>query len=165
MEIEELTYTNPIPGVYEIYHIKSGKVYVGSTINLYNRIKAHESNLRKNKHANAPLQKAYNDDARIKFHLYLCNNAYEAYHLEQERIRHHQKEDQCFNLRSPNNELSEELADLLKDQPIQKARPVSINGKVYSSAKVAARELRVSTSVVSTRLSSLSDSFIDWFYL
>lgn len=47
-------------GVYKIYNIKNGKFYIGSSRNIYNRLREHIGTLRKNKHDNPYLQCAYN---------------------------------------------------------------------------------------------------------
>lgn len=46
-------------GVYTIRHIASGKVYVGSSVDVSRRLKAHLSNLRNGKHRNSHLQRAW----------------------------------------------------------------------------------------------------------
>ncbi len=46
-------------GIYTITHIESGKVYVGSSIDLVRREKAHLSNLRSRRHRNVHLQRAW----------------------------------------------------------------------------------------------------------
>lgn len=49
-----------ITGVYKITQRSTGKVYVGSSVDIEKRIKSHFSMLTKNKHYNAKLQEAYN---------------------------------------------------------------------------------------------------------
>ena len=49
------------PGIYCIKNNKSGKIYVGSSINLYYRIKDHKVRLLENKHSNDHLQKSFNN--------------------------------------------------------------------------------------------------------
>lgn len=48
------------PGIYKITCLVSGKVYVGSSINISKRVTVHKENLKKNKHHNPHLQYAYN---------------------------------------------------------------------------------------------------------
>jgi group I intron endonuclease len=46
--------------IYKIRHIQSGKVYIGSAVNTYNRWMVHLNHLRKNKHHSIHLQRAWN---------------------------------------------------------------------------------------------------------
>jgi group I intron endonuclease len=52
------------PGVYVIVNLKNNKFYIGSSVNLYNRKSHHFSFLKKNKHANRYLQRAWNKDSK-----------------------------------------------------------------------------------------------------
>ena len=47
------------PGVYSITHV-SGKKYVGSSINIHERVISHKRLLKNNNHHNKPLQHAFN---------------------------------------------------------------------------------------------------------
>ena len=47
-------------GIYKITNLESGKVYVGSSINMLNRFTQHKGFLKRNDHKNAHLQKAWN---------------------------------------------------------------------------------------------------------
>src|ERR1039458_785266 len=47
-------------GVYSISHIESGKVYVGSSVGIRQRIAIHKWNLKRKSHPNQSLQNAYN---------------------------------------------------------------------------------------------------------
>jgi len=49
-----------IPGVYKIKNVINNKTYVGSSVNAKKRIYIHFNDLRKNKHCNKHLQKAFN---------------------------------------------------------------------------------------------------------
>ena len=46
-------------GIYEIRNLVNGKVYIGLTVNFYDRRANHASNLRRNRHANSYLQSSY----------------------------------------------------------------------------------------------------------
>ena len=71
-------------GAYTIFHLASGKVYVGSTSDLYHRKQQHLSLLRGNTHPNARLQEAYNYDGRLVFEYSLTNFSVErALEIEQ----------------------------------------------------------------------------------
>jgi len=47
-------------GIYKIYNLVDGKVYIGSAVNFYKRYNRHISCLRLNKHYNSHLQNAWN---------------------------------------------------------------------------------------------------------
>lgn len=55
-------------GIYKITNIVNGKVYVGSTVNLYHRRCHHFGRLRSNDHANEHLQNAFNKYGEQSFH-------------------------------------------------------------------------------------------------
>ena len=47
-------------GIYKITNLESGKVYVGSSLDIYTRFTKHKSDLIRNKHKNIYLQNAWN---------------------------------------------------------------------------------------------------------
>jgi len=53
-------YINNKPGIYCIKNNKSNKIYIGSSINLYYRIKDHKVRLLEKVHSNDHLQKSFN---------------------------------------------------------------------------------------------------------
>lgn len=53
------TFLQSIPGIYKITNIPNGKIYVGCASNVRTRINGHLYDLRKNKHKNTYLQKAW----------------------------------------------------------------------------------------------------------
>ena len=54
-------------GIYALYNIASGKIYIGQTRNLARREYEHFRNLRKGKHHNKYLQRAFNHDGEQNF--------------------------------------------------------------------------------------------------
>jgi len=56
-----------ISGIYIINNIVSHKLYVGSAVNIKGRWTNHKSELRKNKHTNDYLQKAWNKYGEVNF--------------------------------------------------------------------------------------------------
>ena len=54
--------------IYCIYNEKNNKIYIGSTTNIYSRIKNHLIKLNKNTHENEYLQNAYNKYGSKYFH-------------------------------------------------------------------------------------------------
>ena len=62
-------------GVYMVEQIATGRVYIGSSINLHRRLKRHASRLRIGQHANRALQKAWNKHGEAAFRfrpLFIC---------------------------------------------------------------------------------------------
>ncbi len=49
-----------ISGIYKIQHIASGRIYIGSSVNVYDRLKRHKTDLRRNRHHSKSLQNGYN---------------------------------------------------------------------------------------------------------
>lgn len=54
-------------GIYKIINIATGKYYVGSAVNIINRIKSHFNQLSNNKHHSKKLQNSYNKHGCDKF--------------------------------------------------------------------------------------------------
>lgn len=47
-------------GIYQILNTITGKSYIGSSVNIYGRWKNHKNELKRNKHGNSKLQRAWN---------------------------------------------------------------------------------------------------------
>ena len=54
-------------GIYMITNIVNGKCYIGSSINIKNRIREHKGKLKNNKHENSYLQASYNKYGKESF--------------------------------------------------------------------------------------------------
>lgn len=65
------TYLQSSPGIYKITSIASGKIYVGCASNVRTRINGHLYDLRREKHKNSYLQKAWikNDEENFVFEM------------------------------------------------------------------------------------------------
>ena len=55
-----MPYKNKLVGIYKITNIVNDKIYVGQSIAIKQRWSQHKAKLRKNKHGNCHLQKAWN---------------------------------------------------------------------------------------------------------
>ena len=66
-DCEILTKNNTSSGIYIIINIKTFKVYVGSSKDVYKRLSNHISNLRHNKHINKYLQYSFNKYSEDSF--------------------------------------------------------------------------------------------------
>lgn len=68
-----MSYAKVVSGVYEIKNLCNGKVYIGSSINIYNRWGIHRAQLRNNYHPNIHLQRAWNKygEASFRFQILL----------------------------------------------------------------------------------------------
>lgn len=68
-----------ISGIYTITNLLDNKIYVGSSSNITKRLTEHLRNLRKNKHSNIHLQRAWNRHKEQNFvfeNLEFCNGEY-----------------------------------------------------------------------------------------
>ena len=62
-----MPYKNKLVGIYKITNIVNDKIYVGQSIAIKQRWSQHKAELRKNKHGNCHLQKAWNKYGEEKF--------------------------------------------------------------------------------------------------
>jgi len=65
-------------GIYQIRHVETGKVYVGSAVNFPRRFALHRCNLRAGKHRNTKLQNAWNKYGESAFRferVLICSKA------------------------------------------------------------------------------------------
>ena len=86
-------------GIYKIVNNVSGKIYIGSAYNLYNRYRVHKSKLITGKHDNDHLQKSFNAHGETSFTFSLieyCDKTQLA-ELELQYIDRHYG-DMCYNM-------------------------------------------------------------------
>lgn len=72
-------------GIYCIINIKNKKKYIGSSINIYQRLLKHRSLLRKNKHQNRKLQNSWNKNSEELFDFYILEYCKESELIEREQ--------------------------------------------------------------------------------
>ncbi len=53
--------------IYGILNLLNGKIYIGSAVNIYHRLRTHRSKLKHNQHANKHLQSAWNEYGELAF--------------------------------------------------------------------------------------------------
>ena len=99
----------PISGIYSITNIKNGKMYIGSSKDINQRLKAHYRELKKGKHINTYLQNSYNKYGRDCFKgktILKCEESI-LYIEERKQIELHNTIDRRFgyNLELPSTEL------------------------------------------------------------
>lgn len=82
---------------YVITHVKSGKMYVGSSHNVTWRIERHKSLLKAGIHSNKELQTAYDNDPELSFKMHLTFDREEAFDLEQDILDHYLPQGVLFN--------------------------------------------------------------------
>ena len=72
-------------GIYQIRNLVDNKIYIGSSKSLYQRLRRHLNNLRKNKHDNQHLQNAFNKygESSFIFEIVEFCNLSEQYEVEQ----------------------------------------------------------------------------------
>lgn len=77
-------------GIYKIYNANEGKYYIGQSTNIENRIRTHINSLKKCKHENRRLQRAFNKYGIEKFEFSILKEVndpslldyYESYYAE-----------------------------------------------------------------------------------
>lgn len=74
-----------ISGIYQIHCISNGKVYIGSSKDIYTRWKQHKSDLNRNRHPNPYMQKSYNKYGKIYFVYSILEECTEDKLLEREQ--------------------------------------------------------------------------------
>lgn len=96
-------------GAYVLEHKQTGKVYVGSTHDLYERLKHHKAHLSRNEHHCKLLQNLYNSKSNIHVSFYLVHKLnrnekddiekyrQKAYKIEQELINEYHKQGLLLN--------------------------------------------------------------------
>ncbi len=156
-----------VVGVYVIYHPKTGKYYVGSTSNLYSRIVAHLSGLRKNNHENSSLNLAFKSDPQIEIICYKTDDREKAFELEQDLMDSNKHN--LFNkaLDSKNNFhgyiykgkpmpdwIREKISNSSRIRTDLKRTPINIDGVVYSSVSEASRQLGINKRTLFRRIHS-----------
>ena len=70
-----------IQGIYSIFNIITGKIYVGSSKSVSRRLSAHRSDLKNNKHANQSLQNSYNKYGSDVFEFKLIYSVFDSANL------------------------------------------------------------------------------------
>lgn len=105
-------------GIYLIFNKKSGKAYIGQTIDLQRRKKDHIRALRKGEHHNRYLQRAFNKDGENAFSFIVLERCKKEDLDAQERhwIMHYQTMDSFigYNLESGGNE-GKEVSEKTRD--------------------------------------------------
>lgn len=104
-------------GAYVLKHPSTGKMYIGSSINMYGRYFNHQGALRANRHKNPNLQAAFNACDKLDFVFYKTDDREEAFKLEQALIDYYMPQGVLFNVgedvHAPNlgREFSEETKE------------------------------------------------------
>ena len=57
----------PLTGIYQIRCISTGKIYIGSAVNIHERWRQRRAALKHNKHGNYHLQNAWNKYGAVNF--------------------------------------------------------------------------------------------------
>jgi len=73
-----------ISGIYKIVCLSTGKIYIGSSVNIHDRWSVHKHNLRKNKHVNKHLQQAWIKYGENNFQFEIIENTNPNFLIERE---------------------------------------------------------------------------------
>jgi len=104
-------------GTYFIKNLLNNKFYVGHSVNINQRFNSHKSALRKNKHHNKHLQRAWNKygENNFEFEIYkICNTEIESIEIEQYYIDNYK--DMLYNI----SKKAKDGGDLLSYHPNKK---------------------------------------------
>lgn len=98
-------YSVKICAAYVLRHKKTGKVYVGSAINIYKRIINHKSDLLQQKHANKNMQTLFQESPYFEIGVYIVPDYYSeeekrehAYNIEQYLLNYYAKQGNLINI-------------------------------------------------------------------
>lgn len=105
-------------GIYALYNIASGKIYIGQTRNLARREQDHFRSLRKGKHHNKYLQRAFNHDGEQNFKFIIIEKCpieeldkQERYYIEKYQLMDNQL---GYNLENGGN-VGKEISELARE--------------------------------------------------
>jgi group I intron endonuclease len=79
------TKENEICGIYAIYHINSGRYYIGSSAKIWQRWKSHKKLLKSNKHHSTHLQNAWNKYGEPTFSFFVVEEVLKEYLIIREQ--------------------------------------------------------------------------------
>ncbi len=186
---------NKKPGTYILKQESTDKVYVGSTNDLYTRIKSHISKLQKNKSGCRLLQEAFNSDPNFELKIIHTESRDKAFDLEQELLNdlhlnnkpslniakdarvaqkgissllgYKMAEDVKKKISEGNlgKPKSQEHINTLTEVRRNKARNVSIDGVVYRSCGDAADFLGLDYNTVYNRCSKKLIGYDNWNFI
>jgi group I intron endonuclease len=101
-----MEYKKPIIGVYKISNTLSGRYYIGYSRDIDRRFSVHRSKLRKNRHDNIFLQRAYNLDGEDKYIydiIHICDTEEEAKEIELKYLTDLTIREKLYNLNYNNS--------------------------------------------------------------
>lgn len=177
---EEVNVKSTLQSVYLISSPSSGKVYIGSTSNTYNRVIQHRTKLTASYHGNQQLQSVYDANPYLEYICFKVKEGQDPLDLEQELLDRYWSTGRLLNS-SPDarNALrafvykgmkfsKERIANMKRSRKDSGAgatpRKVIVNGITYPSVRSAARETQTPYSVLQRRLNSDEEQYKDWYY-
>jgi len=147
-------------GIYCIHNTINNKKYIGSSINIYQRLLAHRSYLRKNIHANSHLQNAFNKYSESNFKCFVLEYCEEIVLIEKEQYyinlfnsEYNITKEIIRNIRNINSCLKQSITrkelfknKLLKIHNAKKIKVYHKNGKYinsFNSIRETCKELNI----------------------
>lgn len=129
------------PGIYKILNTKNNKYYIGSSVNLKNRLSSHKRALEDNSHKNKRLQRDWNkygsNNFKIEILMYCDRNIlYEndLFYFEQRAIDHHNSNNRKYgyNQANTNQKITE---NKLNNKQTNSTRKKSNKRKLFFNKK------------------------------
>lgn len=190
MNFHQLEQIENEAGVYCIMHLPTGKFYIGSSINLLERMKGHNRDLKngsmnpgdeKSRHSNKHLQNSfnkYNGENYVFFILEHVDNFFMVEEREQFWLDLYVSTKECFNVKKKATQISgythsqqsvENLRKISQENFGRKILQFNLEGnfiKEHTSIRGAAREIKISKQNITVCLkkSSLEGKGFHWVY-
>lgn len=130
------------PAAYQLTHVATGDVYVGSTHDLYTRINKHRTGLSVGEHRNHKLQSAHDTSPEFRVHYLPTNTREEALDLEQSLLDDLRQCDHVLNIAMDARKSG--LGVIRSESTREKLR--EINRRQFSSEEARQRHSEITRS-------------------
>lgn len=142
----------PISGIYQIACSETGKIYVGSSSNVRDRIAEHKRKLRLNKHENPYLQNAWNKYGAMAFSFALLEHC----EIDQLLIR----EQYWIDTKQPFNAHGFNINRVAAKPPVKRFQPLSAREKLRLHHTGLTHDDRTKAKMKQSALDRIKKSYI-----
>ena len=164
-----MVYEN-VPGLYTIFHRKTGKFYIGSTSGVAVRLRRHRNMLDSGTHVNEKIQAIYDGWENLSVQVSYFDTVEDARCAEKTMLKAFIDLDNCMNIYSVTRretKVDKNIVDSEVRNKISKAKlkRVLIDGKEYESVSAAASALGVTSGAITWGLNRGSARHAGWRYI